>query len=146
MTTEKRATVRHAGGLSFVTTPGSGHALTLDASPEHGGGDSGPTPMESVLAALAACTGIDVISILRKARQDVTEYRVEARGLQAEEHPRVFTEVEVVHRFAGRELSAAALERAVTLSSTKYCPVSAMLGWGAKVTHRWEVVEVDAAG
>lgn len=145
--TDRQSQVRHAsarlldaaGGEAFEVTAGSGQTLVLDAT--DGQPRRGQTPVEAVLSALAGCTGADVISMLRKARQDVTDYRVEVRGVRAEEHPRVYTEVDVVHIVTGRDLRESAVRRAVDLSSTKYCSVSAMLACGATVTHRYEIVE-----
>ncbi len=129
--------------MAFEVTSRSGHTILLDASDGHGGRRLGAGPMEAVLMALAGCTGMDVISILRKARQDITDYRIEVHGLRADEHPRVYTEVEVVHIVSGHDLNESAVRRAVELSSTKYCPVSAMLAWGALVSHRFELISAD---
>jgi putative redox protein len=137
---ERTATARLVpidGSLRFDVTAGSGQTLRLDASDDH----AAQSPMEAVLSALAACAGADVISMLRKARQDVTDYRIEVRALRAEDHPRVYTEVEVVHIVTGHDLRESPVKRAVELSSTKYCSVSAMLGRGATLTHRYELVE-----
>lgn len=133
-------------GMSFVGRTGSGHELRLDASPDVGGQDRGPRPMEVVLLALAGCTGMDVISILRKMRQDVTGYEVRVRGDErAPDFPKVFTRVTVEHIVRGRDLVESSVARAVELSATRYCPVSAMLGSTATVEHRYRIEAAVAA-
>ena len=118
-------TVRWQGdGLRFEGTAGSG-AVSFGSGADPEGG--GVTPMETVLLALGACTGMDVVSILTKMRQPVEEFGVEVRGEKREEHPRVYTAVEVVYRLRG-DLDEAKVRRAIGLSETRYCPVEAMLG------------------
>ena len=123
-------------GMTFEAQTPSGHSLTLDASPEHGGEGHGPSPMETLLVALAGCTGMDVISLLRKMRQNVTGYEVRVSGIQADEHPRIYTSVDVEHIVTGVGLEATKVERAVELSATRYCPVSATLSGVGTVRHR----------
>lgn len=135
------ATLELTAGMAFVATPDSGHAITLDAAEAGGGAGQGPTPMELVLLALGGCTGMDVISILRKQRQEVTGYQVRVHGDRAAGHPRVFTAFAVEHRISGRHLDPAAVRRAVELSATKYCPVGSMLGEAAPVQHRIRITD-----
>ena len=97
--------------------------------------------MELIVAGLAGCTGMDVISILQKMRQDVTAYEVRVNGVQAEEHPRVYTTVTVEHVVTGHNLDESKVQRAVELSETRYCPVSAMLGKSSRVTHTFTIIE-----
>src|SRR5262245_56018819 len=123
MVTENTARVVLMGPMRFDGTSGSGHAITMDATADVGGTDSGPTPMELLLVALAGCTGMDVISILRKKRQQVTRYEIIVHGLRAEEHPKVYTQITVEHVVTGHSVDRAALARAVELSETKYCGV-----------------------
>lgn len=141
MAQEKTARARYEAGLRFSVTTGSGHTLTLDspASPDTHG--AGPTPMELIVAGLAGCTGMDVISILQKMRQDVTAYEVRVRGTQAEEHPRVYVAVTVEHVVTGHHLDESKVRRAVELSETRYCPVSAMLSKTGHVVHTFTLVE-----
>src|SRR5687767_4460511 len=106
-------------GFAFRTASGSGHAFTLDASPPVGK-DAGPRPMELLPMALAGCTGMDVVGLLRKMRQDVTAYAVEVTAERAEQHPQVLTAIAVTHLVRGRGLDPAAVRRAVELSATKY--------------------------
>ncbi len=114
-------------GMSFRTTTPSGHALVLDSSPDVGGRERGPRPMELLLASLGACTGMDVISVLRKMRMDITSYSVRVGGSRASEHPRVFTSLTVEHVVRGRGLKLERVRHAVELSARQYCPAMAML-------------------
>jgi putative redox protein len=135
----RTATVKLAQGTSFLATSGSGHTITIDNSRDHGGQDLGPTPMELLLLGLAGCTGMDVIAMLRKARQDVTDYEVHAEGERAETHPRVYTHIVVTHVVRGRNLNPRIIAHSVELSATRYCPASATLGAVARIE---EVVRV----
>lgn len=138
-------TVDLLSGMAFRATGGSGHSITLDAAPEHGGTDEGLRPMELLLLGLGGCTGMDVIGILRKARQEVTGYQVHLHGDRADNHPRVFTTITVEHVVRGRNLSVEAVRRAIELSATKYCSASAMLGKTARLEARFCVID-EAAG
>lgn len=129
--------------MAFTATTASGHTIRLDASAEHGGAGTGPSPMEVLLVSLAGCTGMDVISLLRKMRQDVTDYQVQVKGQPADDHPRIYTTVEVEHIVTGRGLDTAKVDRAVELSATRYCPVSATLSGVGEVTHRATVLSAD---
>lgn len=99
-----------------------------------------PSPMQLVLAAVGGCTGMDVISILRKQRQQVTGYEVEVNAERAEQHPKVYTAIEVIHRIRGRDLREAGVAEAIRLSDTKYCSVHAMLQSTVKISSRYELV------
>jgi putative redox protein len=143
--TTKSATVQLTEGMAFRATADSGQSVLLDSSADGGGTGQGPTPMELLLMALGGCTAMDVISILRKMRQDVTDYRVEVRGERAETHPKVYTSLEVVHVVTGHGVSREQAQRAIDLSAGTYCSVSAMLGASATVTHRLELVEAVRA-
>ena len=143
--TTKSATVQLTEGMAFRATAESGQQVLLDSSADAGGTGQGPTPMELLLMALGGCTAMDVISILRKMRQDVTDYRVEVRGERAETHPKVYTSLEVVHIVTRHGVSREQAQRAIDLSAGTYCSVSAMLGASATVTHRLELVEAVRA-
>jgi putative redox protein len=128
-------------GMRFVTEGGSGHRVTLDAD-EHGGGENaGFRPMEMLLAGLAGCTGMDVISILRKKRQAVTGYEVYVQGVRAEAYPMVFVEIIVEHVVTGHSIQPEAVARAIALSEERYCGAGAMLGKVAHLTHTYRIVE-----
>ena len=131
MPTHKSVEITHRGGMQFHAEPSSGHALEFDTRES----DKGGSPVETVLAALASCTAMDVISIAAKKRQAIEVYRIHASASQRDEYPQVFTEIDLVHEVAGAELSEAAIRRAIELSATKYCPVNAMLSAGATVVH-----------
>jgi len=114
------------------------HSFLFDSGAEA----EGPTPMQAVMAALGGCTAMDVISILRKKRQAVTGYEVEVVGeRRTDQHPKVFTRLEVVHRVRGHGISEAAVAEAIRLSDTRYCPVHAMLGSAVAITSRYEIEE-----
>jgi putative redox protein len=131
MPTLKSVRLEHRGGMQFTAQPSSGHVLDFDDRASNQGG----SPVETVLAALAACTAMDVISIANKKRQAVESYVVEASGSQRDEYPQVFSEIDLVHVVSGAGLSEAAIRRCIELSATKYCPVSAMISAGATVVH-----------
>jgi len=133
-----KASVRYAGDEFFIGTSPSGHAQAIDTK---GDRHAAPTPMEMLLVSVAACTAVDVISILQKKRQDVTDYNVEITGTRADEHPRKFTALHVHHIVHGRSVSAAAVERAIELSDTKYCSVAATVRPTATITTSFEIIE-----
>ncbi len=135
------ATVKLETGMRFDAEAGSGHHVTLDAA-EHGGGqNAGFRPMEMLLVGLGGCTGMDVISILRKKRQQVTGYEVHVSGTRAEDHPMVFVEITVEHIVTGHDVQPEAVERAIQLSKERYCGAGAMLGKVAHLTHTFRIVE-----
>lgn len=127
--------------LRFVARSGSGHSLVLD----DGRGDTGPRPAELIPMALAACTAMDVISILRKKRQEVTRYEVRAEGAQMDDHPNAFTRIDVLHVVEGPALDIDAVRRAIELSATKYCSVGATLSAGITEIHHAYLVR-DGGG
>ncbi|MBA3689153.1 MAG: OsmC family protein [Chloroflexi bacterium] len=120
---------------------GTGFQLVFDTA--DGGADrAGPSPTESILAALAACTSMDVGSILRKKRQPAASYRIAVTGEKADEHPQVYISIVVEHRVSG-DVDPEALRRAVELSATTYCPVSAMLSRSVRIEHRYRLAQGD---
>jgi putative redox protein len=123
----------------MVAESGSGHALVMDGPPEHGGRNLGVRPMEMLLLGMGGCTQFDVLLILRKARQQVTDCVVELTAERAETNPKVFTRIHAHFIVTGRELSEQQVERAVRLSAEKYCSASIMLGATATVTHDVEI-------
>lgn len=130
---------RWQGKMAFVADV-SGHQVMMDADTGVGGEDLGPRPKALLLAGLAGCTGMDVISILEKMRVFPTSFDVKIEADQTEEHPKVYSHITVVYQFGGKDLPMEKLEKAVTLSQDRYCGVSAMLGKAAVLTHRIEVV------
>lgn len=138
-----KARVKWVEGVSFVAETGSGHAVVVDGAPDAGGRDLGARPMELVLAGAAACSALDVVWILNKARQPVTDCVVEADADRAEVEPRVFTAIRLKFRVAGRGLDPRQVERAVALSKEKYCSATIMLGKTAEISATIEIVEGD---
>lgn len=128
-------------GMCFDVETGSGHHLLLDAAEHNGGQDKGPRPMEMLLVALATCSGMDILAILRKKRQDITAYEVRVLGERTEDHPKIFVEIAIEHIFTGHAIRPEAVQRAIELTEERYCGASAMLGKTAKLTHTFRVVE-----
>jgi putative redox protein len=118
-----------------------GETISMAADPPHGDG-SAASPKETVLAALAACTAIDVVSILRKKRQPAARYEITVTGQSASEHPMVFTAIAVHHLVSGA-VDAEALRRSIELSATRYCPVNAMLSSSVTIEHRYRLTGED---
>lgn len=118
-------------------------SVKMDASAAVGGDDSGFRPMQLLLVSLGGCTGMDVLSILRKKCQDVTGFEVQLDAQQAEEHPRVFTHINISYTIRGRGIRSGAVERAIELSETKYCPAQAMLAKLATIGHTYEIIEEE---
>jgi putative redox protein len=136
--TDSKATVHFAGEDLFVGISPSGHAQVLDTDHERA---SAATPMELLLIALGSCTAVDVISILKKKREQVSDYRVEVRGERRAEHPRAYTRLEVRHIVSGRNVSEKAVAQAIELSETKYCSVAATLRPTAEIVSSYEIIE-----
>jgi putative redox protein len=135
-----KATIKHAGDEFFIGISPSGHAQAIDTK---GDRKSAPTPMELLLMAVGACTAVDVVSILEKKRQVVTDYRVEVTGERREENPRAYTKIRVHHIVYGRNVSEQAVARAIELSDTKYCSVAATVRPTAEITTSYEIIEVE---
>jgi putative redox protein len=130
MSTIRTAVLERLDGANFRTSTGTGRRI------EFGDVARGAlSPVETILAALGACTAMDVISIATKKRQSIDAYLIHLRGEQRDEYPQVYTEIEVVHEVTGPDLSEAAIRRAIELSATRYCPVSAMISAGATTVH-----------
>ena len=127
--------------MSFVGESDSGHSVVMDASPDVGGRDLGIRPMEMLLLGLGGCTAIDILSILRKQRQSVSDCTVEIEAERAAEVPKVFTRIHVHFIVEGTDLNADKVGKAVSLSADKYCSASRMLERAATITHDFEVRE-----
>ena len=113
--------------MTYVAQSPSGHAVVLDGPPELGGHNLGPRPMEMLLMGMGGCTAIDVVSMLKKQRQDIEGVEVSLVAERADDHPKVFTSVKLVYTVRGRKLNKALVERAVSLSDEKYCSATAMV-------------------
>jgi len=133
-----KATVRYAGDDLFVGFSPGGHAHVIETDSRR---NSAVTPVEMLLTALGACTGADVVSVLRKKREKVTGYHLELSGDRREEYPRKFEEIRVHHVVRGEGLSEKAVARAIELSDEKYCSVAAALRPGARIVSTFQIVE-----
>ncbi|PWC52995.1 OsmC family protein [Azospirillum sp. TSO22-1] len=136
-----KARVKWVDGMMFVGESGSGHAVVMDAAPAVGGRDLGIRPMEMLLLGMGGCSSIDVLMILKKGRQTVTDCWVELEAERAETDPKVFTKIHAHFVVTGSKLDPAKVERAIALSAEKYCSASVMLGAMARITHDFEVRE-----
>ncbi len=134
------AGVKWHSGLSFTGTAKTGFEVNLGAHPDVGGANDGFRPLELMAISLAGCTGMDVISILQKKRQDVSDFEVKVDVEQAEDHPHVFTKISVHYIVTGNDIDPAAVERAIELSRTRYCPASNMLDKAAPIEYAYEIV------
>jgi putative redox protein len=132
------AQLKWTDGLQFVARKGKGPAVVIDS---HEGG-SGPSPMEMILMGVAGCTAIDVITIMRKRRADVAEFRVNASGTRADEYPRRYTRIHIEYVLYGRGIKPKDVERAIELSEAKYCSATASLN--ASFEHSYRILESDA--
>lgn len=136
-----QASIRWTGGVSFVGRADSGHEIPIDGAPEAGGENRGARPMELVLIGMGGCTAFDVMHILKRQRQDVTDCVAEIDAERAATDPKVFTRIHVHFRIAGRGLNEAKVARALELSATRYCSASIMIGKTARITHDFELIE-----
>lgn len=133
------ATVTWNGNLAFTGTADSGHSITIDGPPALGGENTGMRPMELMLLSVGSCSAMDVIHILNKARQPVTDCRIEIAGTRAETDPKVFTDIHLNFIVSGDDLSEKQVARAVKLSAEKYCSASIMLQASVNITHGYEI-------
>ena len=140
-----KARVKWVEGVTFVGESASGHAVVMDGPPESGGRNLGIRPMEMLLLGMGGCTAFDVVTILKKARQPVTDCVVEMQAERADTDPKVFTRIHVHFVVTGNGLSDKQVARAVELSAEKYCSASIMLGKAAEISHDYEVASNEAA-
>jgi len=137
------ATVKWIDGVMFVAESGSGHAVVMDGSPEHGGRNMGFRPMELLLIGVGGCSSFDVVQILQKGRQQIVGCEAELTAERVDAVPSVFSKIHLHFKVSGRGLKPAVVGRAVQLSAEKYCSASIMLGnAGVEITHDFEVIEV----
>ena len=135
-----RLTMADTQKMAFTGLSPSSHIVLVDSGRDVGGEDSGPPPLELLLLALGSCTGMDVISILRKKRQKVAHYSVNVYANLAKEHPMIYTEIVVEHVVGGEDIDPAAVARSLELSIGKYCPVHALLARATRVEHLYRIV------
>lgn len=137
-----KARVKWIEGAAMLGEAGSGHGVVMDGPPEFGGRNLGVRPMEMLLLGMGGCTQFDVLLILRKARQEVTDCVVELEAERAEIDPKVFTRIHAHFILTGKALSEKQVERAIKLSAEKFCSASIMLGAMATVTHDYEIRDI----
>lgn len=133
-----KASIQYGGDDFFIATTPSNHSVIIDTKGER---KSASTPLELLLVSVAACTAVDVVSILEKKRQKISAYKVEITGTRREEHPRAFTAFHIHHLVYGQNILAQAVEKAIELSDTKYCSVAATVRPTAKITTSFEIIE-----
>ncbi len=138
-----KARVQWLDGRAFVGESGSGHAVVMDGAPEAGGRNIGIRPMEMLLIGMGGCTAFDVVMILERMRENVTDVDVSLEAERAKEDPKVFTAVKLHFKISGRKLKRANVERAVSLSSEKYCSATIMIAKTAKVEHTIEIIDEE---
>ncbi len=133
-----KATVRYGGDEFFIGTTPANYSLIMDTKSDR---RSAPTPVELLLVSVAACTAVDVVSILEKKRQVVTDYKIEITGERRDEHPRAFTKMHIHHIVYGHDVSEQAVARAIELSDTKYCSVAATVRPTVEITTSFEIIQ-----
>ena len=136
-----KATIKWLDGVSFEGVSESGHSVVMDGAPESGGKNLGMRPMEMLLLGLGGCTSYDVVTILKKSRQDVKDCSAEITAERAENIPKVFTKIHIHFVLEGNNLDVSVVERAINLSATKYCSASIMLEKSVIITHDFEIID-----
>ena len=135
-----KAHIRYTGNMSFIGKADSNHLVIMDASKSVGGEESAVKPIELILIGLGGCTGIDVVSILKKMRASFDKLEILISAEQSEDYPKVFIKIHIEYLFYGKDLKNEQVERAVTLSKEKYCSVSAMLSKSAEMSHSYKII------
>ena len=136
-----KSRVKWVENVCFMAESESGHAMIMDGSPDIGGRNMGPRPMEMLLMGAGGCTSVDVVMILKKGRQDVTGCEVEVSAERATDHPKVFTKIHMHFTVRGRGIKPELVDRAIKLSAEKYCSASIILGKTAEMSHDFEIIE-----
>ena len=136
-----KARVKWVEQVSFLGETESNHAVLMDGAPSAGGRNLGPRPMEMLLIGTGGCTSFDVVSILKKSRQAVSDCYVELDAERAETDPKVFTRIHMHFVVTGKDIKPEAVEKAIKLSAEKYCSASIMLGATVAITHDFEVIQ-----
>lgn len=136
-----KAVVKWLDNMSFVGESESGHAVVMDGPPDSGGRNMGVRPMEMVLLGMGGCTAFDVVLILQRQRQTITDCHVELTSERADEVPKVFTKIHAHYVVTGKNLDAKKVARAIDMTAEKYCSVSIMLAKSVEVTHDFEIIE-----
>ena len=136
-----KAKITYVNGMQFVGEADSGHAIVMDGTPDVGGRDTGLRPMELLLIGLGGCSGMDVVSILKKKKQIISNFEITVQGQKAEDHPKKFTGIHIEFVIKGKNISEEAVKKAVQLSMDKYCSVKATLEGSAKIDYTYTIIE-----
>ncbi len=139
-----KAEINWKQNVRFDALTQTGHEITMDGAPEHGGNNEGARPMELLLIGMGGCTAFDVVGILKKARAELSSLKIELEAERADDVPAVFTKIHVHFILKGRGLKEKLVERAIELSAEKYCSASIMLGQTADITHSFKIIEQAA--
>lgn len=134
------AKVTYVDGLQFVAVATSGHAIVMDGDIEVGGRDTGPRPMEMLLMGIGGCSGMDVVSILKKKKQEVKGLEINVKGQKAGNYPKKFTDINLEFVVRGKNIAEDAVKKAVELSMEKYCSVKATLEGSARITYSYRII------
>jgi putative redox protein len=135
--------LKWAGNAAFIGTASSGHTVVMDGPAEGGGRNLGPRPMEMLILGMGACSTYDVVSILKKSRQEITDCEIKITSQRADSDPKIFTDIQLHFIVSGKDLKEKQVERAIKLSAEKYCSASIMLGKTANITHDFEIINID---
>jgi putative redox protein len=135
------ATVVWKGNMKFEAKTGSGYLIPMDAKQENGGEGSAPTPFELIPASVGACTGLDIVTILKKSKQELTRFEMKVKVQQAPEHPKRAIAIEIEYLLYGKNLDETKVKHAIELSHEKYCPVGATLKCGAPITSKYQIID-----
>ncbi len=141
---QKKAHIVQIKGNTFAAKADSNHWVIMDSKEKGGGHDAGASPKELLLFAIGGCTSSDVVSILQKKRANVKHYELHIRATERDEHPKIFTEIHIEYLFYGDDLNPKDIEKAIELSTTKYCGVSAMVQPAVKLTYSYRIEPAEA--
>jgi putative redox protein len=136
-----KSTIKLVDNMQFTATADTGHEVIMDAPQSVGGNNTGSKPSELLLMGFGGCTGMDVISILRKKKQDVTSFEMNVNGETSESHPKMFTDIHIEYVVTGKNISEDAVKRAIELSLERYCTVGTTIGKAAKITHSYRIIQ-----
>jgi putative redox protein len=142
MSTSK-AYVKQIKGIAFAGKTASNNWVTMDGPEQFGGSNAGTRPKELILLALAGCTGSDVVSILQKKRVNLVDFEINISAEMTDEHPKVYTDIDLEYVFYGKDIKEKDIERAIELSSTMYCGVTKMLEKSINIKHKYRIVKTD---
>ncbi len=135
--------LKWAGDAVFIGKASSGHTVVMDGPAEGGGKNLGPRPMEMLILGMGACSAYDVVSILKKSRQEITDCEIKITSQRADSEPKVFTDIQLHFIVSGKDIKEKQVERSIKLSAEKYCSASIMLGMTANITHDFEIINID---